>query len=530
MATRVLMIAAENDALQPVDGRGGKVGGIGDVVRDIPPALAEEGCDVTVVVPSYGFLHRAPRSRLLGKVPLVPGEAVDLYRVPGKKPRRKVRQLIVDHPSFVSRDEDGQLEIYHHDSTWTPFAADATKFAFFCRAVAAALKAEAIPRPDVLHLHDWHAAFLLLLRQYDRQFSFLKQIPAVFSIHNLGLQGIRPLRGDPSSLEHWYPGLPYKLDVVTDPRWPQCVNPMAVGIRLADKVHTVSPTYAREILKPSNHDQAVYGAEGLEGDLAAHKKKLVGILNGLDYGTTGSGKKLAWPDLVADLADQVLAWTGEQRSLSARHFLAHARLQEARHRGEPPAVVLTSVTRVTEQKIRLLCEPTGKSRAASRPALEQILDLLAKDNGVYILMGTGEAKYEDLLSKVAGRHRNFLFLNGFSPRCAETLYATGHLFLMPSVYEPCGISQMLAMKEGQPCLVHAVGGLKDTIVDGEDGFAFTGRTVAAKARNFVERCRDALELRRRHPGHWREIRRRAAAKRFRWRDAAERYVRELYTP
>ncbi len=527
MATQILMIAAENDGLKKVDGRGGKVGGIGDVVRDIPPALARQGCEVTVVVPSYGFLHRAPGSHL-GKVTLVPGDAVEVYQVRGRKPHRRVRQLVVDHRSFVSRDDDGRFEIYHHDPPWAPFAADATKFAFFCRAVAAALKAGMIATPDYLHLHDWHAAFLLLLREFDRRFAFLKAIPAIYTIHNLGLQGIRPLRGDPSSLDHWYPGLAYDLETVNDPRWPHCVNPMAVGIRLADKIHAVSPSYAREILKPSDHDKAIYGAEGLEADLTANKKKLVGILNGLTYEPVSGGRNLDWPDLVADLIDQVLAWTGEQRALSARHFLAYVRLKERWLAAEPPEVVLTSVTRVTEQKVRLLCESTGRGKAGAPAALEQILDLLAENNGVYILMGTGEARYEDALSKIAGRYDNFLFLNGFSPRRAATLYARGDLFLMPSAYEPCGISQMLAMKEGQPCLVHAVGGLKDTVEDGEDGFSFTGSSVAAKAKNLVTRCRKALELRSRDPGRWRKIRRRAAAKRFRWQEAAERYVRQLY--
>ncbi|MEI2419487.1 glycogen/starch synthase, partial [Arthrospira platensis SPKY2] len=107
------------------------------------------------------------------------------------------------------------------------------------------------PKPDVIHLHDWHAALFLLLRAYHPAYGSLRTTRCVFTIHNLALQGIRPLEGDPSSLHEWFPGLHYPHAVVADPRWSNCVNPMAVGIRLADAVHAVSPSYAVEILRPS---------------------------------------------------------------------------------------------------------------------------------------------------------------------------------------------------------------------------------------------------------------------------------------
>jgi starch synthase len=136
--------------------------------------------------------------------------------------------------------------------------------------------------------------------------------------------------------------------------------------------------------------------------------------------------------------------------------------------------------------------------------------------------------YERFFTEVSGRHENFIFVNGYSDDCAQALYAAGDLFLMPSTFEPCGLSQMLAMREGQPCLVHAVGGLKDTVRDGHNGFAFTGATLQQQVDNFVRATLDAVTMKREVPAAWEKIRQNAAATRFTWENTADRIIRELY--
>jgi starch synthase len=188
-------------------------------------------------------------------------------------------------------------------------------------------------------------------------------------------------------------------------------------------------------------------------------------------------------------------------------------------------MVLTAVTRVVEQKLYLMMAPV----TGGRPALHAVLEALGS-RGLFILLGTGNAGYEQFLSATSARFRNFIFLNGYSDEAARALYANGDLFIMPSSFEPCGISQMLAMRDGQPCVVHRVGGLKDTVTDGVNGFGFEGDTVSEQAERFVAACLRAVEMRRTEPEKWQAIRRNAAAARFSWDDTAAAYLAQLYRP
>jgi starch synthase len=261
VALNVLMVAAENDGIRTPKGQEAKAGGIGDVVRDTPPALASlpnPDCRVAVAVPSYGFLNKLEGARLLHAYDYSfagSQELVALYQVEGKKPHNKIRHLVLHNPRFESRNPDSKRRvIYCDDPPARPFATDATKYACFCAAIAEGLKSNQFGDINRLHLHDWHAAFLLILRLLDPEFEFLKGLRTVYTIHNLALQGIRPLRDDPSSLAAWYPHLTVrdaKEQLLIDPEYRNCVNPMAVGIRLSDAVHVVSPGYKLEVLQPS---------------------------------------------------------------------------------------------------------------------------------------------------------------------------------------------------------------------------------------------------------------------------------------
>ena len=312
----VLMVAAENDALP-----GAKVGGIADVVRDLPIALSARQVEVSVLVPSYGVLHETSDSTQLGEFSVqFRGDylTVSLWQLflPDADPQ--VKQYVLHSAAFAPRTPG---EIYCNDPPQRPFASDASKFAFFSAAVAETIKREAFKTIDTIHLHDWHVAWLLLLRAYDPEFSALQQTRCVYTIHNLALQGVRPLREDPSSLEEWFPDLQYEESLVIDPRWPDCVNPMALAIRLADAVNTVSPSYARDILKPDAiAESGFHGGEGLHQDLlnADQQGRLHGILNGCEYPEALS--KRSWPTLLKTLREEALSMAvGSDATVNKTH-------------------------------------------------------------------------------------------------------------------------------------------------------------------------------------------------------------------
>jgi starch synthase len=508
----VVFIAAENGAL-----RGGKVGGVADVVRDLPAALSELQWKASVVTPAYGILHRLPGSMLIESIKVAFAgkiEKVDVWQVPGNFP--DVRNLVLDHALFA---KNGAGKIYFGDEDNRPYATDANKFAFMCAIVATWLN-NAETLPDVVHLHDWHAAFYCLLRDFSEDHKRLRAVRTVFTIHNLSYQGTRPLGGDPSSLETWYPNLDYDIDLVRDPELANCLNPMAAAIRLADKISTVSPTYAREICLPSDKATSFVGGEGLETLLqeALAKARLVGVLNGCYYDAPPDLTR--WPTFLGAMRAQVAAWA-EAHPSNPAHRLSAARLKALGNK--KPLNVLTSVGRLVAQKATLFAAP-GSS---GKPALEEIAGLLGK-NDLLLVLGSGEAEFETVVLRIAERNENVVFLSGYSETLADPLYALGDLFLMPSSFEPCGISQMLAMRAGLPCVVHGVGGLRDTVTDGVSGFVFDGADLASQAAAFVATTRRALELRRTRPKDWIKICSVARTQRFEWTDSAQQTVNSLY--
>lgn len=529
----ILMVAAENDALA-----GAKVGGVGDVVRDVPYALAELpefAGQVSVVCPSYGFLHKNARQRV-GEIEFsFRGERLtaELFEVEGQRPDGGVRQLVLHHRNFETIDSvSGRTLIYVDDGAEQPFASDATKFACFNAAVAQGMLQGCFGAVDVVHLHDWHAGFYLMLREFDPSLDELRQTRTVFTIHNLALQGIRPLDGYASSLKSWFPDLKVDHSTVRDPEYHDCMNPMAVGVRLADKVHVVSPGYVSEVCQPSRprrNDRfcVFFGGEGLEGDLqnARDQGRLLGILNGCEYDEKPSSlpvrDEASWQRLLTGLVDELAGWY--ERSQTFPNWLAHQRLRDWLVQRRPrPRVVMTSVTRVVDQKVRLMGNPEHS------PPLDRILSE-AGDDVVYLLAGNGDAGYEGFLHDLARKHTNFVFLNGYSHLGAKLLYETGDLFLMPSAFEPCGISQMLAMRDGQPCVVHSIGGLKDTVHDGTTGFAFTGDSQEELGDGFVETTRRAVQLKKNAESDFDAIRQAAFSQRFLWSDSVRRYLSELYS-
>lgn len=494
------------------------MGGVGDVVRDLPIALASQGWQVTVITPSYGVFHRLPGARQIGSFDVTfrsVRHTVDCYEV--SHADSTVRCIVFEHELFSPH---GPGKIYCSDDPGRPFATDASKFAFF--AVASATWMCSQERlPDVVHLHDWHAATFAVLRGYDDSFSRLRSVRTVYTIHNLSYQGIRPISGDESSLEEWFPELRYAHSRIRDPHHAECFNPMAAAIRLADRTSTVSPSYAEEICRATNNSLGFVGGEGLEHELtlARDAGKLVGILNGCEYGAP-AGRRPGWQRVLNMIAGQIETWL-DAYPASRMHAIARKRIATLPKRR--PKTVMTSVGRLVRQKASLMFEPLEDGIGA----LEHVLEG-AGNESVVIVLGSGEAEYENRMADLAERARNLLFLCGFSETLADPLYRAGDLFLMPSSFEPCGISQMLAMRAAQPCVVHGVGGLRDTVENDRTGFVFDGATPREQATRFVRTVDRALTLRRSDDDSWQSICIRAASKRFSWASAAQKTIEELY--
>jgi len=487
-------------------------------MRDLPLALVAAGWHAAVATPSYGTLHKLPGAVHLSTIDVDfrgSTQAVDVWSVPIED--GGVQNIVFDHPLFA---QYGSGRIYHQDEAGRPFASDANTFAFFCAAAAQWIAVSEQP-PDVVHLHDWHAAFYVLLTNYAAQYRHLRDIRTVFSIHNLSYQGTRPFRGDESSLEAWYPDLQPDFGTIVDPRYSDCLNPMAAAIRLADRVSTVSPTYADEICEPSDPKMGFIGGEGLEDDLikVRDEGRLFGILNGCYYDRP-IGRRPGWQRLLGLMEGQLREWSKKHPSNTAHELaLEHIALLPKRR----PKHLLTSIGRLVDQKAGLLLHEFADGTIA----LGRIADEIGKQ-GVIVVLGSGDPDLEERMLNLARQTPNLIFLNGYSETLAEPLYRGGDLFLMPSSFEPCGISQMLAMRGGQPCVVHGVGGLRDTVEDGIKGFVFDGHSSTAQADDFVATTKRALDLRSGNPARWKQVCLEAAASRFDWAETAELTIDTLY--
>lgn len=503
---RVWLVAAENGALP-----GGKVGGVGDVVRDLPLALAAIDLQVRVITPSYDMLHKLPGARLYRTVEArFAGEihSADVYRVPVAD--SPVDHFVIEHPLL---SPNGPGRIYVSDEPGKPFAIDAGKFAFFDAVIAAWVNASE-SSPDVLHLNDWHMGLIPALREFGDPDARLKQTRIVFTIHNLAYQGVRPLLGPESSLQSWFPELLAFDGQLKDPKYDNCVNFMATAIRLADGINTVSPSYALEIQQSSDSSTGFSGGEGLEVELrqADAKGSLIGILNGCMY-PENRAQAPAW--------DELLGLIGNQPEIMNASLLADDWLES--RKGQRPKNLLLSIGRVAQQKVPLFLEPVDGHASA----LEAILSALGRET-LFIMLGSGEKELEDRFVEITRTTDNFLYLRGYVDSLSAPLYSAADLFLMPSSFEPCGISQMLAMRAGQPCVVHAVGGLKDTVQNGTTGFVFDGATPAQQAENFAATTVDAIVFKTTDPQGWQQVCDNAAAERFSWKIAAQNYRDELY--
>ena len=456
-----------------------KSGGLGDVIGSLPVALAEQGCEVSCIIPLYDAIGPELRARLTFVTSMyVPLSWRNQYCGVFKLEERGVTWYFIDNEYYFKR---GSLYGSYDDCE---------RFSFFSQAVLATVGVLGLA-PDIIHCHDWQTACIpVYLRTLHGDDPACQAIKTVFTIHNIEYQGIFGREVMENVL-----GLPYALFDEGTMRHNDAVNLMKSAILFADRVTTVSPTYAQEILTPE------YG-HGLDSVLRMEQGKLCGILNGIDVSVSPEND----PRIVKNYSVKTLR--DKKANTDAARELMNLPLRD-----DVPLIVM--ITRLVQHKgLDLVCE---------------VLDQLLEQEVQMIVLGSGEWQYEQFLRDKAWQYPTKLAVYiGFHAELAQKLYAAADLFLMPSKSEPCGLAQMIAMHYGAVPVVRETGGLRDTVspynqYTGE-GLGFTFRNYHAPDMLHVlgEAC--ALWHDR---GIWEPMMKRDMQADFSWKHSAGEY-RALY--
>jgi len=410
-------------------------GGLGDVAGALPKAFNQAGHDCRVIIPFY---KEEIKVDLQSNLRYIASTFVDLswrrqYCGVFEARYDGVTYYLIDNEYYFKR-----RGLYGHFD-------DGERFAFFSKAVL-----EVLPLidffPDVLHANDWHTAltpvFLDVFYRYSEDY---QKIKTVFTIHNIEFQGKygTELMGDILGLPDWARSLVMNGD---------CVNFMKGGIECSNAVTTVSETYAGEILDP-------FYSYGLEGILSQRRFKLHGVVNGIDQKEYDPkhDKRLFAQYGIKDVA------AGKAENKKSLLEMINLPYDENR-----PLVAM--VTRLTEQK--------------GMDLVGAVIDDIMRADIQVVILGTGDWKYENMIKAVENRYPNkFRAILAFSQDLASKIYGASDLFLMPSKFEPCGLSQLIAMRYGAVPIVRETGGLKDTVpaynAETGEGKGFTFKTYNA---------------------------------------------------
>jgi starch synthase len=475
--TRVLQAAAE---IYPLV----KTGGLGDVIGALPAALARAGLDVRLLLPGYpAVLDAFQASRRVAVLGPAFGAAGITVRV-GRLQGIDLRAYVIDAPYLYARAGHPYLGPDGHD--WPDNALRFAALGWVAARIGAGLDRNW--RPQIVHGHDWHAALAC---------AYLALEPAacrsVFTIHNLAFQGLFAPDLMPALQ------LPVHLFTIDGIEFFGRASAMKAGIQYADRITTVSPTYAREIRTRE------FGC-GLEGVLDRRASHLRGILNGVDGAVWNPAR------------DVHLARHYDATRLADKRAVKSALQSELGLHAAPDAPVIGVVSRLTQQKgIDLL--------------LQAAPDLVAAGAQITVL-GSGDTAIEEALRALAEAQRGGIAARfGYDEPLAHRIIAGADLIAVPSRFEPCGLTQLYGLRYGTLPLVRRVGGLADTVVDADadalsadraTGFVFNAATVDA----LRAAARRALALYR-DRDHWQQVQRRAMAQDFSWDAAAAHYL-DLY--
>lgn len=437
-----------------------KTGGLGDVGGALPPALNKSGCNVKVILPKLSIIPEKYKKKM---------EPVQTFTVPlswrnqycgvEKLTYHGVTFYFLDNEYYFKRDK-----VYGHLD-------DGERVAFFSKAVLESiLKVEEL-QCDILHCNDWHTALVpVFLREFYMGSEKMAKIKTVFSVHNLKFQGIfsKEMLGDVLGLDS--EAAASQLCQGND-----TINLMKGALLYSDILSTVSPTYAEEI-------KGSYFGEQMEGIFNMRSDRLFGILNGIDT-TEYDPKK-----------DKKIPATFDKENLAGK-AICKAELQRRiglEVKENTPLIIL--ITRLTEQK--------------GLDLILYILDELLQEDIQIAVLGTGDEKYENALTEAESRYKGKMCAYlAFDPALSHLFYAGADLLMMPSRFEPCGLSQMIAMRYGTLPVVRETGGLKDSVIPynkytGEGtGFSFS----EFNAHQFLFVLKDAIDVYRSDKEAWNKL-------------------------
>lgn len=457
-----------------------KSGGLGDVLGALPKELAKKGHEIRVILPNFVQQMSEEYQEQLEDIGEFTVEVGWRNEYCGIKRLKKdgVTYYFLDNLSYFDREE------------FYGYGDDAERFAFFQLAAIEVL--EIIDYiPEIFHVNDWQTAVIpvLLVDKYHWKVK-LRDIRTVFTIHNLMFQGIY----DQYVLGDLF-GIGYDAFHEHGLKYHDNVNYLKGGLYYSDLVTTVSPSYAEEIQTPE------FGM-GLHEDLQKVSNKLVGLLNGIDYDTYDPEK------------DKSIPATFSMDDLSGKAKNKKALQKQAGLPVDPDIALMGVVTRLDEQKgIQLIAESLD--------------ELMSYRDVQIVLLGTGKTYFEDAFHYFNEKYPDkFKGIIDFDVNLAQLIYAGSDLFLMPSAFEPCGLSQMNSMRYGTLPLVHEVGGLKDTVkpyhyVTGEGtGFSFYG----FDAYTMMNTIDHALTIYYDYPEEWNNLVHQAMEEDNSWENAALAYV------
>lgn len=453
-----------------------KSGGLGDVAGSLPKALKKLGIDVRVVLPKYKIIKEEHLKDVsfVGSFPVSLGWREQSASILFKD--AEVPTYFIENEYYFHRDG-----IYGHGD-------DNERFAFFSKAVT-----DMLPHidfyPDIIHTNDWQTApVCIFLRETYKKLLLYKDIKSVFTIHNLQYQGtfaieysdVLEIPNEKLGAVEYFGNLSY----------------MKTGLEYADVISTVSDTYAKEI------QTSQYGY-GLDGVLRSKSDKIVGIINGIDYETNN-------PETDNRIYKKFSISNIDVKKENKKHLQQLLKLEE---RDVP---IISIISRLADQKGMDLI-------------MESINHIMEQDVQ-FVVLGTGEMRYEAFVLEMAKKYPNKFSANVmFDEVIAQKIYAGSDIFLMPSLFEPCGLGQMFALRYGTIPLVRKTGGLADTIVhfDAEtktgNGFVFEDHD----ANGLIWAFDYALEIWNKGEETWNVLVKNALSCNFSWNDSAVKY-KDMY--
>ena len=457
-----------------------KTGGLGDVAGSLPAALLKQSQDVRLLLPAYPeVLSKITRSKVLASSSYYnqPVEIIET-RLPGSK----VVVWLLDCPTIFNRSGGP-----YTDAHGQPWDDNALRFAIFCHAAVdvSLNKLQLNWQPDVVHCNDWQSGLVPALLSLQT-----KRPATVFTIHNLAYQGMF----DQQTFTDLH--LPAELWHMNGLEYYNQLSFIKGGLAYADKISTVSPTYAIEILQP----EFGYGLDGL---LKNRSKDLSGILNGIDESYWNPG------------TDNYLKQKYNRRSLDKKSLNKTELQKELNLPVDKSTPMMGMVSRLVEQK--------------GLDIILQTLEALLSMPVQLVILGTGETHYEILLLEWAQKYPDKLkVIIGYDESLAHQIEAASDIYMMPSAFEPCGLNQLYSLRYGTLPIVTQVGGLADTVTDASkeniknktaNGFMLTEKSPAA----FLDTVKRALDLYQK-PELWRQLQITAMSSDFSWQTSAEHYI------